>query len=230
MRYGGPKWIPRGGIPIRRRRPRGAWIVNGQSAATYTSSGASSLWAPRTGGPGTGYNPLTIGSITLPVGKSASTDLAGHLVTTFDAKEIEDSDLVSVNQVDSLSTQLRVRKLQGFLEMTNATETRLRVGYLVTKSISVSEDNIDQIDFADPTLWRSSKLVAWGFDQLTPNSELTGNPGRDHVVFKLNLRTRVRLAKNETLSLWTFVDAAGSGSTGVVASYRWAMRSFAVRA
>lgn len=235
-RFGGPKWIPRGGIPIRRRRRRGAWVVNGltyRSQFPTTVNYWSSLFADRDADPAT----LNWNSHVQQF-RGGGTDLQGYLLTTFDDKTIEDADFTSINQADSLSTSISVKKIQGFINLRNvrysagadfALPNKLSV--FITKQQSTTQDNIDQVAAVDPTLWRGSELVwhkfvylAGPFDQ--PHG---GSWEASQKTLEVNLRTRMRLKKNECLALWVTADPPAD-ETSFSYEILWALRTYCVRA
>lgn len=230
VRYGGPKWIPRGGFPRFRRRRRTAWVTSGLTDGNPDAiQDVSSLQITRAND-NEGSN--TFSSRIL---QGLQTKFVGFLVSTFDDHSVEANDQQSINQADALNSNLTVLRIQGFVDIQNgipsaedAANGHRKVGYLITHQASDGFDQIDQEDWVDPSLWRTGRLVHSEIGVVSTIVH-TVPPiivlrSEHHWTRNVNLRVKRRLRKNEVLALWIYHDITGDPQqdTGVVVN--WAMR------
>lgn len=244
VRYGGPKWIPRGGIPrFRRRRRPMAWICNGTTdQGNADLSITSALAIDRHTTNGEGLNVLTVQNFPgTPTSKS--TQFLGFLATTFDDKVIEAADEQSVNQADALDSNLTIRRIQGWIQIENGapsaegfTNQGRTVGFMICHQRSESFDDIDQLDYVDPSLWRGNTMIHSEVGTVTYLEHTSATPThvgirKEHIFTRnLNLSVRRRMRKNEVISLWLYSNLTtpqGYSNAGVNVS--WALRCLASR-
>lgn len=224
-RWGGPKW-PRRRIPVI-RRPKPVWIANGAYAPAAVPPGVpgatSSLQAS------VALNGSNTLLPTILPAATAGTSLLGPILSTFDASEVEVADTQSINQADALADSLRILRIQGFIHYSDvgagaASPTGVStVGFAITKEQSINFAGADAVDLVDPTVWRSAhEVIHMEFRQVQPFAAFSGNTRQ--ASFRVNLRTRFRLDKNEYLLVWFYHEAALADK-----QVNWAFRTLCAR-
>lgn len=225
-RWGGPKW-PRRRIPVI-RRPKPVWIANGAYAPAAVPPGVpgatSSLQASIALNGSNTFLPTILPAAT------AGTSLLAPILSTFDASEVETSDTQSINQADALADSLRILRIQGFIHYsdlgTATSPTGVNTcGFAITKEQSINFAGADAVDLVDPTVWRAShEVIHMEFRQLQPVLVYAGGGQPRSATFRVNIKTRFRLDKNEFLLLWFYHETTLSDK-----NVNWALRTLCAR-
>lgn len=235
VRFGGPKWIPKGGFPrFRRRRRPMAWVANGLETPTDLGLGAataSSLYVDIDAPLLDGTNCLQ-NKVVSWAPDTCNTQFLGSVLTTYDSHVVETRDLQSRNQSDALGALLRLHRVQGFVHVDVPQGIMpdgglLDFAWILTIQTSYSDESIDQIDYPDPTLWRSNQMVHSEFGALHSPPVMGVYQGPWSSSRNWNLTMSRRMRKEQSLSLWLYV---GSGvPNGGSVNVKWALRALVSR-